>query len=110
MLYEKVKELSNILLATQRALLGVVTSALRAVVVDLDNDKQVAYIHFYYHGTVPEEIIDLWDCAITEVIAAMGGDYVLDEGIERIDFPNKIPFRGRFAYRRHEDLVDEKQL
>ena len=95
-------ELSDVLLATQRALLGVITQELRAVIVDLDNEKNVVYIRFYYHGEISEELIDLWDCAITEVIAAMDLEYVLDQGIERLDYPQKIPVRGRYAYRRKE--------
>lgn len=89
------------LLAMQNALLGVVTPELRAVVLDVNPDTQLLYIRFYYDGDVSEELIDLWDCAITEASADLGAD-VLDDGIERIDFPNKIPFRGRYAYLRKE--------
>ncbi len=88
------------LLSVQRALLGVVTPELRAVVVDLDDARQVLYIRFYYHGEVSEDLIELWNCAITEV--DLGPDCFFDEGIERLDYPNKIPFRGRYAYRRRE--------
>lgn len=88
------------LLSTQKALLGVVTPELRAVVVDIDHEKNILYIRFYYHGEVSEDLIELWSCAITEV--DVGPDCFFDEGIERLDYPNPIPARGRFAYRRKE--------
>jgi hypothetical protein len=100
---EKLNEIFSmalVLLSVQRALLGVVTPELRAVVVDLDDARQVLYIRFYYHGEVSEDLIELWNCAITEV--DLGPDYFFDEGIERLDYPNKIPFRGRYAYLRKE--------
>lgn len=96
------QQLSDALLATQRALLKVVSPELRAVIVDLDNEKNVLYVRFYYHGEVSEQLIDLWDCSITEIISAMDIEYFLDQGIERIDYPNKMPFRGRYAYLRKE--------
>lgn len=91
-----------VMLAVQNVLLGVVTSELRSVVVDFDEKKRVLYIRFYYHGKVSEEIIELWNCAITEVFAAISENYTLDEKIERIDYPKEMPFRGRYAYLRRE--------
>lgn len=96
------QQLYYALLATQNALLGVVTPELRAVVIDLDNNDKVFFIRFYYDGEVSPEIIDLWDCAITEASADMELDYTLDDGIERLDYPQGIPFRGRYAYLRKE--------
>jgi len=90
------------LLSVQRALLEAVTPELRAVTVDVCNDKKLFYIHFYYHGNVSEKIIDLWECAITEASADFGPDCVLDAGVERLDYPQKIPARGRYAYLRKE--------
>ncbi|MFI5334357.1 MAG: hypothetical protein ACHQT8_04220 [Chlamydiales bacterium] len=91
-----------VMLATQNALLAVVTPELRSVIVDFDNEQHTVYIRFYYHGAVSEELIDLWNRAITEVISSMNFAYVLDQGIERIDYPNEMPFRGRYAYLRKE--------
>ncbi len=96
------QQMSDALLSTQRALLDVVTPELRAVVVDLDNNKSEFYIRFYYDGEVPEKILDLWSCAIMEASAGLDPIYDLDNGIERLDFPTKIPFRGRYAYCRKE--------
>ncbi len=90
------------LLSVQRALLEAVTPELRAVVVDVCEEENLFYVHFYYHGAVDEKLIDLWECAITESSADFGPDSILDAGIERLDYPQKIPFRGRYAYLRHE--------
>lgn len=94
--------MSYALLSIQRALLGVVTPELRAVVVDVCSGDKLFYIHFYYEGEVSEGVIDLWECAITESSADFGPDCILDAGVERLDYPQKIPFRGRYAYLRKE--------
>ncbi|MEK7339483.1 MAG: hypothetical protein AABZ92_02075, partial [Verrucomicrobiota bacterium] len=91
------------LLATQGALLDEITSELRAVVVDVCKEEKLLYIRIYYEGEASEERIDLWDCVITEASAALGPDCVLDDRIERLDYPQEIPFhRGRYAYFRKE--------
>lgn len=90
------------LLALQRALLGSVTPELRAIIVDVSNEESLLYIRFYYDGQVIQELVDLWECAISEVVADFGADYALDEKVQRLDYPQKIPFRGRYAYSRYE--------
>ncbi len=90
------------LLATQNALLQAVTPELRAVIVDVCQEKQLLYIRFYYDGEVAENLVDLWQCAITEASAGLGPDCLLDDGVERLDYPQEIPFRGRYAYLRRE--------
>ena len=90
------------LLSIQRALLQTVTPELRAVVIDVSKEEQLLYIRFYYDGKVSEKLIDLWECAITEASADFGPECLLDAGVERLDYPQKIPFRGRCAYLRKE--------
>jgi hypothetical protein len=90
------------LLAVQRALLDVVVPELRAVVVDICKETQSLYPRCYPDGEASEKLIDLWECAITESIADLGLDYALDTGVERLDYPYKVPFRGRYAYLRKE--------
>ncbi|MBS0619888.1 MAG: hypothetical protein JSS61_00305 [Verrucomicrobia bacterium] len=104
-------EITDALLATQRALLDVVTPELRAVVVGIDNNKIEFYIRFYYDGKVSAELIDVWSSAIAEASAGLDPFYGLDEGIERLDFPNKIPVPegGRFAYSRMEKRQSLRQ-
>ena len=93
------------LLSAQNALLGVVTPELRAVVVDVDKEQELLYVRFYYDGNVSEDLIELWRCAITEISADLGPDHILDNGVERLDFPMKIPLRGRYAYLRKADVA-----
>jgi hypothetical protein len=90
------------LLSIQRALLGMVTSALRAVIVDMNSDKKTLYVRFYYDGEVDEKTIDLWKCAIKESSVNFGQDCILNANIERLDYPQKIPCHGRYAYLRKE--------
>jgi Bacterial toxin 50 len=90
------------LLGVQIALLDVVAPELRVVVVDVCKEKQLLYIRFYYDGEVSEKLIDLWQCAITEASAGLGPDCLLDDGVERLDYPQEIPIRGRYAYLRKE--------
>jgi hypothetical protein len=99
------------LLAMQRALLREVTPELRAVIVNLDKEEQTFYAHFYYDGEVSEERRDLWDCAVTESIAALGPDCSVGSKIERWDFPKKIPMKSYCAYLRKEDhSIDQEVL
>ncbi len=90
------------LLAVQNALLDVVTPELRAVIVDICKEADQFYLHFYYDGEVSEKLIDLWQCATTEASADLGPDCLLDDGVERLDYPQEIPIRGRYAYLRRE--------
>jgi hypothetical protein len=90
------------LLTIQHALLGVVTPELRAVVVDFTKEESLLYVRFYYDGEVPEQLIDLWQSAIQEAKEDLGSHCLLDGGVERADYPNTFPFRGRYAYFRKE--------
>ncbi len=90
------------MLSTQRALLGAVVPALRVVLVEVDNKLNVFYIRFYYDGLVSQDLIDLWHSAITEASAGLDPNYDLDDGVERLDYPQKIPVRGCYAYLRKE--------
>src|SRR5579863_9053632 len=101
----KVFSIGYALLSVQRALLDAVTPELRAVVVDVCKESDWLYIRCYYDGDVSEKLIDLWECAITEASADFGPDCVLDDGVERLDYPEKIPLRGRYAYLRKESSV-----
>ncbi len=101
----KALSLDYALLSTQNALLEVVTPKLRAVIVDFNEESQLMYTRFYYDGEASEELIELWECAITEASAGLGPDCRVDEGVERLDYPKKIPLRGRYAYLRKEQAA-----
>ncbi len=89
------------LLSMQVALLDAVTPELRAVVVNVSKETDVLDMHCYYHGSVSEKLIDLWDCAISEASAYVGL-CELNNSVKRLDFPNKIPLFGTYAYLRKE--------
>jgi len=97
-----VKSMGYVLLAVQSALVGMVTPELRAVVVDFCQEEQLLYIRFYYDGQVSEELIKLWKCAISAAHANLRLDCRLDGEVERVDYPQEPPFRGRYAYFRKE--------
>lgn len=101
--------LAYALASMQRALLGEVTSALRAVVMDFLEEDRLLYIRFYYDGKVSEQPIDYWYSCISETVADFGlYDYSLDAEVERLDAPKKIPvLRGRYAYLKREEPYPE---
>lgn len=101
----KEPSLAYAMLAAQHALLGVVTPELRAVIVDFDKEKSLLYIHFYYDKEVPKTLIDLWLNTIAEIRADFAPNSLLDNGVERVDYPLVYPFRGRYAYLRKEPHI-----
>jgi hypothetical protein len=90
------------MLAVQNSLLDVVTPELRTVIVDFDKEKSLLYIRFYYDGDPSEKHLTLWESAIYKSKAIFNPNCILDAAIERIDYPNNMPFRGRYAYARKE--------
>jgi hypothetical protein len=91
------------LLALQRALLGTVTPDLRAVIADIRQEERLLYIRFYYDRDVSREILESWEYAITKSLADVGSDYLSDAKIEKLSYPQAIPFCGRYAYLRKEN-------
>ncbi len=97
------------LLAARGALSGSVTPELRALDVKYFADSQTLYLRFYYDGEATEERVDIWECVITEASAAFGPDCDLDAAIIRLDYPQKIPRQGRYAYLRKEPVILEPE-
>lgn len=93
------------LLSMQCALLGEITPELRAVRLNLDVQREILYVRFYYDGESSEKMIDLWQCAITEASAHLGPDCFVESEVERLDFPKKIPDWGYLAYLRKEPFA-----
>ncbi len=99
--------LSYALLSIQSALLGIIDEAIRAVVIDINIKKNVFYIRFYYDGPISDDLYELCDCAITEASCYIGMGFETDGGIERLDYPQKIPSYGHYAYLRKEETNDQ---
>jgi hypothetical protein len=93
--------LSYAKLAAQNALLGAVVHELRAVSIDIELKTKKFSVYFYYDGEISDELFDLASVAITEMSADLS-EYELDDHIERLDFPDKIPIRGHLVYLRKE--------
>ncbi len=104
----KIKEMSMAYdrLALLDAMLGIVTPELRAVIVDFNKEQTLFYIRFFYHGEVPRILLELWQNAILKTKNDFAPNCDLDGKVERVDYPNPIPFptpfRGWPAYRRKE--------
>ena len=95
------------LLSAQRALLEAVDPSLRAVVVDYLTGRTLLHMRFYYDGEPSEKLIENWSCAINEASTGIGTHCYSDFGAERIDYPKKLPFEGRYAYLRKEEGQDQ---
>ena len=101
--------ITEVLLATQSALLNVIKPALRAVVVNLDTENDIFFIRFYHHGEISEETLDLWQCACTEASCHLIISQI-DEEIIRLDYPSEIPLDGHLAYLRKEPNISQEIL
>ena len=93
--------LSYVKLAAQNALLGAVVHELRAVSIDIEFQSKKFIVYFFYDGEISDELFDLASVAITEMSADVA-EYELDDHIERLDFPEKIPTQGHLVYLRKE--------
>lgn len=97
----KFSEISKVLLSMQRALLGSVMPSLRAVVVNIDIENKLLFFSFFYDGTIDDELFDLASIACTEASGNFP-EYHVKDVIERLDYPQKIPAQGHYAYLRKE--------
>ncbi len=89
-------------LSIQRALLGAVTSNLRMVTAEGDDEE--IRLYFYYHGEISEEVNELAEVAATEVISDFPKQ-MLDLKILRLDAPAKMPTLAEVVYRRYEEKL-----
>ncbi|MBU2714287.1 hypothetical protein [Zooshikella harenae] len=87
-------------LSIQRALLGEVSSFLRAVVFSINN-KDIE-IRFYFDGVINEEDRESASCVETEVIADYDEDYSINANCLRVDACDPINDRGVWVYKRRE--------
>jgi hypothetical protein len=87
-------------LSLQRALLGEVSSNLRAVVfsiTDLTIDAR-----FYFDGPISQEDEESTSCVETEVLADYDQEYTVTARCIRLDFPAPISDNGIWIYLRRE--------
>lgn len=96
----------ELFLSAQRALLGNVTSGLRALSVN--TYENVIEVYFFYDGEIDEEKRELAESIMDEIIADFwydneGKEIEFDYKIKRLDFPKKMPLKGFWVYYRYED-------
>lgn len=91
-----------LLLSVQRALLGVVPAALRAVTCDWQA-KEIR-IQFVFDGEIADDDRECVQIAGTEVIADFASDWTISEEIIRIDSPANLGAYAlaHWAYERKE--------
>ncbi len=98
---EKNELLKRLALAVQNALLGNISPNLRAVLIDVDIEKKILFFFFFYDGVVGDKLFDLASVSCTEASSHFP-EYKVKEQIESLNFPEKIPSKGRLVYLREE--------
>lgn len=92
----------SIRLSAQRALLGHVTPALRAVSVDVDPQSRRVSVRFVFDGEVSEAVRDAAACAGTEILSDYP-DWDVDEQFLNVRAPLQIEHLRFVVYARCED-------
>ncbi len=89
----------DLLLVTQRALLGEVISSLRGVAIEWN--KNIIAIYFYHDGEISPELWNDFSCVATEIVANFNNAKI-SEKIIRLDYPVRLPEHKYWAYYRKE--------
>lgn len=91
---------NEVLLEIQQALLGEISSKLRAVIVFYGDNN----IHFdcYYDGEILEDDIESMSCVETELISMFPENHEITHAVHRLDYPNPVPKKGIWVYYRRE--------
>ena len=92
-------------LATQKAMLGIVTPELRAVSVSQEGN--IIFVCFFYEGEIFAELKALWQNALPQIQESLKNECKVELQIIRLDRPQKVPLKGWpgngwFAYHRKE--------
>ena len=88
---------TDLMLATQSALLGDVVPSLRAGAIDWNNN--IILIYFYNGGEISDELRDDYYCIGEEVVANFA-DADINEKIIRLDCPAQLPEHEYWVYRK----------
>ena len=85
--------------AVGSGLMNGVTPSLRAVTVDFDPVEKMFVLFFFYDGEITEKLLELAYLADTDTDCQ---SYLNTCKVIRLDSPDPIPIRGKFAYLRKE--------
>jgi len=91
---------STVLIALQQALLGEISSHLRAVTVKYDD--QSVHFNAYFDDDISEDDRESLSCVETEVIAALPASNAVTHDAIRLDAPAPIPKDLTWVYHRAE--------
>lgn len=75
----------------QQALLGRIVPALRAVVININEEKETMYFYFYYDEEVTEDLLFLSKEAIAIAKKAFSETFISIEEIVFFPFPKRMP-------------------
>ena len=95
-------ERAGVLLSLQRAMLGEVFPALRAVTVEW-SDRMVKFFA-YVDGPLADEDSESLSCMAAEVAADFWSGVDVDYEVVQVDFPNRIVDERIRVFRRREPL------
>ena len=89
-------------LSLQRALLCEISSNLRMVAVDWDNNKIEIILYFYFDGFISQENKDSVNCITGEFSGDFDQEAKMIEKSIRWDFPKELPLHMCTVFRRLE--------
>jgi hypothetical protein len=92
----------EVLVAVQQALLGEVSTRLRAVTVSCD-DKRI-HLDCYYDGAISDEDRGAMSCVETELMAVFPETHSVTHSVQRKDYPSPIPKEATWVFSRKEDI------
>ena len=100
---ENIKSNRDVILSASRGLWGNVPPSLRAVSVDVDDQK--VYFRCIFDGVPSEDDWEMLSCAATEVIADYPAPYTIDEEYLHIEYPNPMNHLRFMVFLRHEEPI-----
>lgn len=91
-----------VMLSLQRALLCEVSSHLRMVAFNLNEEENVIFVYFYFDGEITDEDLDSASCITGEVSGDFDSETQVLEKCIQLDFPERLPTHMYTVYRRRE--------
>jgi len=100
------KSIASIMLFAQRALLGEISSDLRAVLVNRNKDGSIK-IAFYHDGPMTWEKQNEYSCIASELAADFINAEIVEEFIS-LKYPEPLPQDGHYVYLRKEGRTEDQ--
>lgn len=101
-----ITQIYDFLISLQVGLGNNVIPQLRAVIVEINEARHAMTPHFFYNCEITDELIEqCWD--ILEEVDGVGEYYCAPEQLLQLEYPKKLPIRGKLAYLRYESILPE---